>query len=725
MVTMAARSYAHGQQPWQKIQIPTASETAMRWKAPPPEYGPEVYYGLNGTIDETMIQHDMDQMKAMGYQAVTLQAGRDMPAAYLSEGYFKLLRVFLEEAKKRGMRVWLVDEAGYPSGFAGGKFTELRPELRMQALVLARKTSAAGGDMLSQPVSPATVAVLAINSAGATQPVPVTDGAIHWTAPPGEWTVMVVEHQFQTSPTRSVTNPNPNRPKDTSQSLEDYLDPAATRQYLAFTHEQYKRAMGDEFGKTIIGFRGDEPDYTITGIPWTPAFFERFEQIKGYDVRPYVAAFFAPNMTDEQKRVKADYWDVFSILFRDGFFKPQAEWCAENHLEYQVHLNHEEAGLLLARSEGDFFRDMRYVQVPGIDTIWHQIWTDTISDFPRLAASAAHVYGKPRAFTESFAAYRPEPDVEQARYILNEQFVRGINQVEAMYFPSTGSATGGPPALMTSAGFPELMQYARRLSYLMSMGRPAASVALYLPSSSFWLDDEAANRAFVATEQLLSELPIDFDIVDENALAAELIPRKGTFETSSGNRFRAVILPGEILLSQAALDRLRGFALAGGKVLFLDRTPSLIAGRTIRDARPATSADFSWALVEVSAQLPPTPTPPGRPPSAPPIPQAVPPAIRQAVMRAVGATSDVSLDVPDTAIRYIKRDLKDASLYLFFNESNHPSWHLLTLKSRGTRAEIWEPQTGDVRTIPSTRINAAVKVIVAFESYQTRVVVVR
>jgi len=123
MVTMAARSYAHGQQPWQKIQIPTASETAMRWKAPPPEYGPEVYYGLNGTIDETMIQHDMDQMKAMGYQAVTLQAGRDMPAAYLSEGYFKLLRVFLEEAKKRGMRVWLVDEAGYPSGFAGGKFT--------------------------------------------------------------------------------------------------------------------------------------------------------------------------------------------------------------------------------------------------------------------------------------------------------------------------------------------------------------------------------------------------------------------------------------------------------------------------------------------------------------------------------------------------------------------------------------------------------------------------
>ena len=79
---------------------------------------------------------------------------------------------------------------------------------------------------------------------------------------------------------------------------------------------------------------------------------------------------------------------------------------------------------------------MRAVQIPGIDSIWHQIWKDTISDFPRLASSASHVYGKPRAFTESFAAYRPAPDVEMARYILNEQFVRGVNLVETMYFPS-------------------------------------------------------------------------------------------------------------------------------------------------------------------------------------------------------------------------------------------------------------------------------------------------
>jgi hypothetical protein len=37
---------AVGQQPWQKIQMPTAAEVAETWVAPPPEYGPEPYYGL-------------------------------------------------------------------------------------------------------------------------------------------------------------------------------------------------------------------------------------------------------------------------------------------------------------------------------------------------------------------------------------------------------------------------------------------------------------------------------------------------------------------------------------------------------------------------------------------------------------------------------------------------------------------------------------------------------
>jgi alpha-L-rhamnosidase len=712
---------AAAQQPWQKLQMPTASQVASVWKDTPPEYGPEPYYGFGGAMDETVIARDLDTLKGLGFKAVTVQAGVDMPYPYLSDGYFKLFRTFVEEAKKRDMRVWIVDDAGYPSGFAGGKFTELKPELRMQALVVAQQIPANGGDVVRQAVGASVVAVTAMNTeTGATLPVPVTNGEIAWTVPAGKWQILVVEHQFKTSPTRSDTNPK--RVKDGSQSLEDYLDPAATMQFIAFTHEQYKRTVGDEFGKTIMGFRGDEPDYSISGVPWTPKLFERFQAVKGYNVRPYVAAFFQPKKTDEQQRAKADYWDVFSQMFRDGFFKVQGDWCAANHLEYQVHLNHEEMEMQLTRSEGEFFRAMKYVQVPGIDTIWHQIDPDTISDFPRLASSVSHVYGKPRAFTESFAAYRPLPSVEQARYILNEQFVRGINQVEVMYFPSTSKGVRPAPSFMGEAGFPQLMQYTQRMSYLMAMGRPAASVALYLPSSSMWMGDAASDAAFVATEQMLSERQISFDIVSEDALAKDLIAGHGTFETLSGNRFTTIILPHTSLLSQAAVDRLHAFADGGGHVLFLGRTPSLIADRTILDARSAVPADFSWASV-VSDELPPTPTPPAQPPASLPAPQVVPSAIAQAVSAAV-SNPDVKLDSPDTALRSMRRRLKDADVYLFFNEGAQASSHAVTLRSEGRRAEVWDPQTAAIMPLHATAGKGSVKIELALKPYETRVVVI-
>jgi hypothetical protein len=722
---------ATSQQPWQRLQNPTAAKVAAQWNTPPPEYGPEPYYGLNGPVSIPQVERDLDTLHGLGFQAVTVQAGFNMPFAYMSPEYLAFFRKFVDEAKQRNMRVWIVDDAGYPSGFAGGKFTTEKPELRMQALEVAQKIPVAGGAVVHQELAPGTVSAAAVDQNGAAVPIPLHGNTLDWTAPAGNWTVLITDHEFRTSPTRSDTNPK--RVKDGSQSLEDYLDPVATAQYLSFTHEQYKKVVGDEFGNTILGFRGDEPDYSIPGLPWTPKFFERFKEIKGYDVQPYVALFAQTpsrrdpgipiHLTAEQIRIKGDYYDVFSQLFAAGFFKPQGDWCAANHLEYQVHLNHEELEMELTRSEGSFFRAMRAVQNPGIDAIWHQIWKDTISDFPRLASSAAHVYGKPRAFTESFAAYRPAPNVEMARYILNEQFVRGVNLIETMYFPATSAGARPPSGYMGEPGFPDLLTYVRRLSYLMAMGRPAATVALYLPSSSMWLGNDASDAAFVSTERLLSEHQIDFDIVDEDAISRDLKPHKGSFETLSGNRYRTVILPAPMIISVNALERLKTFSQGGGKVVFLGGTPTLIAGQTMRDAKPATATEFTWATV-VNAQLPPTPTPPMEPPAAPPAPQVVPEEILAAVSAAVIAPS-VRLDSADTALRVMRRRWKDADVYLFFNEGAQASNHTVTLIGKGRIAEAWDPQTATVTPLQSTRAGSSLTVQLKLAAYETRVIVVR
>jgi hypothetical protein len=735
------------------MQMPTAAEVERVWKAPPPEYGPEPYYGLNGLVDREVLARDLDKAVQLGFHAVTVQPGRGNKEPYLSPEYFQMFKVLVEEAKKRDLRVWIIDDAGYPSGFAGGLISTQKPELRMQALTIAQTLPVKGGETLKQAVGPDTVAATATNASGERVAVPIDNGAIAWTAPTGaDWTVRVVDHAFRTSPTASATNLT--HQKDTTQSVEDYMDPAATMAWIQFTHEGYYKAMPEEFGKTIIGFRGDEPDYSIAGLPWTPKFFERFEQAKGYDVRPYVVAMLMASggrgetpvkLTDAELRAKADYYDVFSQMFAAGFFQVQGEWCAAHGVEYQVHLNHEEMEMQLVRSEGDFMRDMKYVEVPGIDAIWHQIWTDTIADYPRLASSAAHVYGHPRSFTESFGAYRPAPDLAMARYVLNEQIVRGITLTEGMSYGASSGPMGPPPAVapaagasgavaasprprvpaaMADPGWPGLMDYIRRLTYVMAMGRPGAEVALYLPSSSLWLGDAASDVAYVSTERMLAERQIDFDIIGLDALATDLKAGPGVFETMSGNKYRVVILPSLAVLSEVELARLRAFAKGGGKVLFLGRTPTMISRKTILDARAATASDFTWATVETSAQLPPTPTPPGQPPAAPPEPMVVPAAIETA-LNAVVSAREVELDSADPALKVMTRRLKDASVYLFFNESAQKIEHTVTLKGTRKSAEVWDPQTGIVSKAASTQARSGVMVKVGLKPYETELLVVR
>ena len=258
----------------------------------------------------------------------------------------------------------------------------------------------------------------------------------------------------------------------------------------------------------------------------------------------------------------------------------------------------------------------------------------------------------------------------------------------------------------------------------MSMGRPAASVALYIPSSSMWLGDREADTAFVSSERMLSERQIDFDIINLDALSTDLKAGPGTLETMSGNRFSTVIIPSASILFQSELDRLRAFAKGGGKVLFLGRTPSQIAGKTILDARAATPDDFSFATVETAAQLPPTPTPPAQAPAAPPGPQIVAPEIETALAAVIGPR-EVALDSPDTALKVTTRRLKDANVYFFFNEGAQPTSHTITLKADGHIVEAWDASTGSVTTLPAKAAKGSVTVKLDLKPYETQLLTVR
>jgi len=226
------------------MQMPTAAEVAAAWKNPPAEYGPESYFGMNGAVTIESLAHDLDTMKSLGFHAVTAQAGGGMSTTYLTPEYFAFFKQFVEEAKKRDMKVWIVDDIGYPSGFAGGIFAQNKDkhDLSMQALTLSQRFPVKAGDTLNQAVSASAVAAIATSASGERIAVPIKDGNISWTAPAGsDSNVAVIEHVFRTSPTKSDTNPT--HAKDSTQPLEDYLNPAATAAYIEATHNGYFKAM--------------------------------------------------------------------------------------------------------------------------------------------------------------------------------------------------------------------------------------------------------------------------------------------------------------------------------------------------------------------------------------------------------------------------------------------------------------------------------------------------
>lgn len=693
----------NAQQPWQKISDLNIRECADNFKTPPAEYGMILWWGWDGAMTDTVIRRDLDRIKAMGFQGVMIEAGYGMTAKYLSPEWFSLVKLAVEEAKKQGMRVWIEDEGKYPSGFAGGKFSNERPDLKMQGLVITERINAAAGEKITKKLPYYTLSAVAFNNDDKSGKIlDISSGELNWNVPEGNWQIFLAGHRFRSSVTRSVNNPT--RGKDTTASLMDYLNPLATRQFLDWTHEQYKKYFGSEFGKTLMGFMGDEPDFAYT--PWTPEILEEFKSRKGYDIKPYLASFFVPRLSDEAKRMKADYWDVWSGLFSENFFKVQADWCRENNIEYIVHLNHEDQMPGLVKSSGDFFKNMRHVGVPGVDAIWSQIWMDHVADYPKLASSASHLFGKPRAFTESFAAYTYRPSVAQAKWIIDYQLVRGINSVQIMFMSAStarvqqaappANASSGPsnqgvprPVFFLTDSFPPVAQYINRAAYLLSQGKPAAQIGVYFPTMSLWFGDNESNTSALDIARQLMENQRDFDFVDEQALTTVLSLENGSFKNLSGQSYKTIIIPSVSVISNSALLKLKEFSASGGKVIFVGNLPSLVVEKNFMTA--SKPIDLTWAIYEETGKLTP------------------------AVLNAL-PVPDLCPDKYIPQLKYLHREWKDADLYFIFNESKEKQSLNISFPGKGKK-QIWDAVSGQI----SKQKGAAF----SFDPWETQFIIIK
>jgi hypothetical protein len=682
-------------QPWQVVTVPTVAQAAAAFPQPPAEYRAIHWAIWGGQQTKERILADIQQIGANGVGVYMIDNSGGLRPKYFTPEYLELVKFAIDECKKRGIRVWIEGDAGYPDGFAGGMISQDYPQLGMQGIVADAHYSVEAGQTLRIPVPPDTLGILAYNRAlRLCAPVPLpANGQLQWTAPdPGMSEIVFVRHVYKSSPTRYSNRADGTADKDSLYSEIDYLDPNATRTYLKLIFDKYAELAGADFGSTILGFRGDETDYT--GImPWTPNLLAKFQEEKGYDLQPYIPQFFEPELAPNVLRAEADYFDVWSGMFRDNFYKILGEWCAARGMEYMVHLNHEETMLDLAhggdmvRNEGSFFRDMRYVQVPGIDNL-NQIGPGVVADFPKLAADAAHLDGHPHVWTESGGS-----PGQAGKFVDDYQLVRGVNFLNIR---GLNAAPAAGPELLNSAA--ATGWYISRAGYLLSVGRPAAQVALYHPTDSYWLGDAEADRVNLRLTSELTEHQIDFDAIDLDSLVSDCTLDGGGLKNLSGQVYRAVIVPTSSVINRRMLDRLRAFAAAGGKVIFVGRTPATVYGRTFLNPEPGVP-DLNFATLEPE------------------------PHITAKVVAALPAP-DVALDTPSAPIKYIHRSLQDGEVYFFFNESAEVQSRTATLAGTG-QVQQWDATTGTIHPlagVPAAVDHVAVPLVL--EPHESRFIVI-
>jgi len=203
---------------------------------------------------------------------------------FLGDGWWRDLDAILDEAARRGMQVWLMDDEHYPSGYAAGVVARQRPDL-LKHYLAERHVDVAGplpqarfpiGDLLQAGES--LVAVVAAKrasmSAGApldcegldsAQPLDLTDslhdGLLRWAVPEGIWRLFVVVSTREGG----------------EEWTKDFVDPLSTEAvdlYIDTVHAAVFKHVGRYFGTTFQGFFTDEPRFgnaaNYTSVPGQP-----------------------------------------------------------------------------------------------------------------------------------------------------------------------------------------------------------------------------------------------------------------------------------------------------------------------------------------------------------------------------------------------------------------------------------------------------------------------
>ena len=366
---------------------------------------------------------------------------------------FKILQGIMEIYKELGLKVWIYDECGYPSGAAAGLVVKNNPNAEAYGIVLLDKELKKGETAkIDLPYKHEKFKAAFFQTKDGVENI--TDladenGSITFTAKAnGKLLYLATKVLYE--------GVHATRKFGGGARYIDVLSKEAVKDFINITHEKYKEYIGEHFGNTIEAFFTDEPSVMSQYFPvlptkskpldkidnkiplykhivWSRNFEQEFLNRKGYDIAPYIYMLFEGE-TEESYKVRIDYNEVCCELYKEAYFEAISAWCEENDLKLSGHLLGEENLFEQAYNEYDNFQMLKPMQYPGIDVL--SCNPLTLSQEPLLlktTSSEAVLHNKSVVMSETGFHLDHldgiKPDKKRVLGAIVVQYANGINKI--------------------------------------------------------------------------------------------------------------------------------------------------------------------------------------------------------------------------------------------------------------------------------------------------------
>ncbi len=527
----------------------------------------------------------------------------------------------LKTAKDLGMKVWLLDDRLFPTGYANGYLeSPEREHLRkvqireIHAEVLGPKKACKIliDGMLDRDRKEEVISVIAYKHTEdgeeliADSAIDLTDtyedGTVYFNVPDGVWRVCTM-----------IKTDAWAEKGDRFSYYIDMLNPESCRAMIEAVYEPQYEHFSEYFGNTFQGFFSDEPGFlniintynNKLGIydsvyPWRDDLPELISESAGIavsEVKKLIPAIWE-DLGDENALFRTHYMEVCTKLFEENFSKMLGDWCRAHGVMHIGHLIEDNnVNMRLGYGAGHYFRGLSGDDMGGMDIVLNQIIpgiTDNVHHgkiadqgymdphffhyaLPKLCSSHSHLDPKKkgRAMCEIYGAFGWAEGLTFMKHLTDVMLVSGINHYVPHAFSCKENDPDCPPHFWNNGKnqqyplFKDLMAYMARCSHILNEGTHKASVAVFYNAEGYWTSKK--NELYQEACVNLTKGLIDYDIVPYDILKTAKINDKKLL--INGEEFEALIVSESEVLPIKIIESFAEISKKGVPVIFTNSLP--------------------------------------------------------------------------------------------------------------------------------------------------------